>query len=61
MHTESQKEAAIYPYIKYGLRNVPVLRKLGYPYRSVLSDWILEDVKNHQTSILKGESSALNN
>lgn len=32
------------------------MRSLGYPCRSVLSDWILEDVKNHKSSILKGEN-----
>lgn len=48
-------------YIKYGLRDAPVIRKLGYPCRLVLSDWTIDDVKNHQTSILKVENLALDN
>lgn len=32
------------------------VRKLGYPSRSILSNWICEDVKNHQSGILKGKN-----
>lgn len=61
MLTKSQKEEPINLYIKYGLRDAAVIRNFGYPCRSVLSDCILEDIKEHQTSILKGKNLALNN
>lgn len=38
MYTESQKEKAIKLYIKYGLRDAPIIKNLGYPCRLVLSD-----------------------
>lgn len=39
------------------LKNIAyTVRKLGYPSRSVLSNWICEDVKNHQSGILKGKN-----
>lgn len=38
MDTEFQRKKAINFFIKYGLKNKPVIRKLGYRCRLVLSD-----------------------
>ena len=38
LFTEFQREKVIKFYIKYGLKAGPVIRKFGYPCRSVLSD-----------------------
>lgn len=55
-YTEAQRKDAVDFYLNHGKSISYTVRSLGYPCRSVLSDWILEDVKNHKSSILKGEN-----
>ena len=36
------------------------MKSLGYPCQLLLSDWILEDVKNHKSSVLKKKKGGEN-
>ena len=53
-YTQSQRKKAVDFYLNHGKNISYTVKSLGYPCRSVLSDWILEDVKNHKSSVLKG-------
>ena len=53
-YTQSQRKEAVDFYLNHGKNISYTVKSLGYPCRSVLSDWILEDVKNHKSSVLKG-------
>lgn len=55
-YTGTQRKEAVDFYLNHGKSISFTVKSLGYPCRSVLSDWILEDVKNHKSSILKGEN-----
>lgn len=55
-YTELQRKKAVDFYLNHGKSISYTVNCLGYPCRSVLSNWILEDVKNHKSSILKGRN-----
>lgn len=55
-YTETQRKEAVDFYLNHGKSISFTVKSLGYPCRSVLSDWILEDVKDHKPSVLKGEN-----
>ena len=53
---QKTRKKAVNFYLTHGKNIAYTVRKLGYPSRSVLSNWICEDVKNHQSGILKGKN-----
>ena len=50
---DQQRKQAVHFYLTHGKNISYTVRTLGYPCRSLLSDWICEDVKEHYPSILK--------
>lgn len=55
-YSKDQRKKAVNFYLTHGKNIAYTVRKLGYPSRSILSNWICEDVKNHQSGILKGKN-----
>lgn len=55
-YSKDQRKKAVNFYLTHGKNIAYTVKKLGYPSRSVLSNWICEDVKNHQSGILKGKN-----
>jgi len=53
-YTKSQRKKAVKYYLEHGENISDTVKQLGYPCRSVLSNWIEEDVPNHKVSCLKG-------
>lgn len=54
-YTDQQRRQAVHFYLTHGKNISYTVRTLGYPCRSILSDWICEDVKEHYPSFLKGK------
>ena len=59
MYTIQERKKAVNFYLTHGKNIAYTVRKLGYPSKSVLSNLICEDVKNHQSSILKEKYSTM--
>lgn len=55
-YSKDQRKKAVNFYLTHGKNIAYTVRKLGYPSKSILSNWICEDVKNHQSGILKGKN-----
>lgn len=55
-YSYQQRKRAVNFYLTHGKNISYTVRTLGYPCRSLLSEWICEDVKNHKSSILKGKN-----
>lgn len=55
-YSKEEREKAVAYYLEHGKNITVTVKDLGYPCRSVLSNWICEDVKNHQPFVLKGKT-----
>ena len=55
-YSKEDRDKAVNFYLEHGKNISLTVKELGYPCRSVLSNWICEDVKNHQPHSLKGKS-----
>ena len=53
-YTKKERDIAVKYYLEHGRNISDTVKYLGYPCRSVLSNWIVEDVPNHKISCLKG-------
>ena len=47
-YSKEDRDKAVNFYLEHGKNISLTVKELGYPCRSVLSNWICEDVKNHQ-------------
>jgi transposase InsO family protein/transposase-like protein len=54
-YSKSQRTIAVEYYLNHGKNISDTVKHLGYPCRTVLSNWIEEDVPNHRISCLKGK------
>ena len=55
-YSAQDRNKAVNFYLNHGKNISLTTKELGYPCRSVLSNWICEDVKNHTPCSLKGKS-----
>ena len=55
-YSKEDRSKAVNYYLNYGKNISVTVKELGYPCRSVLSNWICEDVKNHKPCSLKGKA-----
>ena len=55
-YSKEKRDEAVKFYLEHGKNISLTVKELEYPCRSVLSNWICEDVKNHHPCSLKGKT-----